>query len=441
MKLTNPITENLFYITPDAKRAFGLERVLPNFFIICARKDSIVDIARKNGVRIFCLEEAIGDLKGGFRSSSQLLAHKKVQSHILENSKGKKSHVLYFKPNLKADVLCRELGYEKVGNSHALNEQFENKVNFFEVSASLVPQNHIKGFVETIGAARFSEITAALGLPFVVQFGHGWAGNTTFRITSEVDFKILAEKFAFTNARFSKYISGKTYLNNCCIYNDRVLKSNPAVQLNDIPLLSNRANVTCGRQWPAPSLTNDQKGTIMAISQKIGEAMMQKGYRGFFGLDFLVEDSSGKVYLSENNARFTASAPFFTKQEILQDTIPLMYFHIAAFLHYDLPSYNVSEFSASQLIIRKDDRMYSPVHKLKTGVYGHVDNALEFKYESYDSEKTANNEMFIHETDAQGPGKIDDELARIEIKKMVLDYPGKLTKDLEKTVKLVRNLM
>jgi len=49
--------ESIFFVSPDVKRGMGLEDVLPHYHIVCTYFDPLIPILRRQGARIFCLEE------------------------------------------------------------------------------------------------------------------------------------------------------------------------------------------------------------------------------------------------------------------------------------------------------------------------------------------------------------------------------------------------
>ncbi len=431
----------LFYISPDIRRALGLELILPNYYIICSFYEPLVNLVRKKGAHVFCLEEELSQLAGDIKNSGQLLENNLVQQFIKEKSGTNQPNLIYFKPSLKLDLLCKQNGYQPLVNSYNLNEQFENKINFFNLTKQYFTQYHIQGEIESLIKSDFKELEHKLGVPFVVQFGHGWAGKTTFIVNDENSFLSLKKRFPGTKVKIVKYIRGFTVLNNCCLYQDQVLVGDLALQLNNIKGLSTNPSVTCGRQWPSSGLTCKQMEIINDISQKLGQLMAKQGYQGFFGLDFLIEDKTGKVYLSENNARFTASTPFYTKIELHADKIPLMAYHLAAFLNLNLKIIkNDKEIVGSQIIIRNNSsQKIAMKDDLKAGIYKLIKNHLEFVIEGYEVNKLNIGEFIIV---PERRGKIieeDEEIARIEIKKAVLNGNYQLIDDIKKIVDIIKN--
>ena len=175
-------SEPVFFVTPDVKRGLGLEDILPEFHLICSYWDDLIPHLRKKGCRIFCLEEERKtQLK--INNSGQLLSQIEVEAYIRENA-SKRPMVPFFKPSLKLDQVIADKGYLPIGSQTEANRRLENKVNLREIMSSL--QSYllpaITGRLQEIS---FKECAGLFGLPFVVQFGFGWAGNTTYFFTKK----------------------------------------------------------------------------------------------------------------------------------------------------------------------------------------------------------------------------------------------------------------
>lgn len=430
----------LFYISPDIKRALGLEEMLKGYTIICSEKNDLVDLVRKKGCTVFCLEEEIGKTAGEYKNTSQILSNEKVNTFIQMKSNGKTPHILYFKPNLKVDFLCEQKGYKKLVNQYELNESFENKINFFELTKTILPQYTLSGWTGKISDFK-SENEKNIQYPFVVQFGHGWAGKTTFVVKNENDLENLRNTFQYTNVKITPFIDGYTILNNCCIYEGHVFVGSPAIQLSGIDALSSNPSVTCGRQWPQTILSKEQVKNIKSISETIGLIMSKKGYKGYFGLDFIVSKKDGKIFISENNARFTASVPFFTKREIAEGKMPLLVYHIAAFMgKKDLKEYDHPEIIGAQIIIRNTKSTPFVIKKeIKQGIFRIKNNTIEFLREGYEINSIKEDEFILSSKSIGTKVNKDEEIARIETKQKVIEKNGILTKDFDQTISLIKS--
>lgn len=423
--MDNLTKESIFYITPDVKRGIGLEGILPNYHIICTYFDPLIPILRNQGANIFCLNEKIGQKAMSFNNSGRLLEDVLVKDYICRNSK-RIPHLLVFKPSIKIDLLCQKEGYVSLVNRAELNDQFEDKINFFCLVKKYFPEFQIPGTVGILEKLKFDALAKQLGLPFVIQFSHGWAGKTTFFITDKRDFIQLVSRFPKTTVKVNKYIDGFTILNNVCIYDGQVLISPSAIQISNIAELLEKPSVTCGRQWPARYLTDSQQEIISKITKKVGIIMHKVGFKGFFGLDFLIDKRNGQIYLSENNARFTASTSFYTKLELGHSLLPLIYYHLAAFLGKKIPvSYEVeSSFVGSQIIFRNSKIDVKLFPNINYGVFQKKEKQL-IRSNYYPQNLTKEEFIFIRRTQKSAKGE-DLELSRIEYRGEVLESENKL---------------
>lgn len=372
------ISEPVFYVTPDPIRAIGLENVLPNFHIVCLDKNDLVDLLKERGVKIFSLEEKIGKDEKVLRNTGSLLSHPLVQDYIKNNAEN--PNILFFKPSKKVETIIKDFGWKSLGNNSELNNLFEDKISFHNFCKSCglpVPQ----GEINYLNKLRWEEFTKNYGEKLVFQFGHGWAGNTTYFINKRSDFDNLISANSNREVRLTKFIEGDTYLNNACVTRERILMSAPALQITAPLGFTLNPGGTCGRVWPAANLSPESLEEINTITLKVGEKMREMGYRGFFGLDFIVDKNTDKVYISENNARLTASTPMYTKLELKHGKIPLLFFHILEFLEKEQPiDLSVSgdeEIRGSELILRNAQKETMTVtNNFPQGIYINEDGKL-----------------------------------------------------------------
>ncbi|OGG19260.1 hypothetical protein A3D78_02630 [Candidatus Gottesmanbacteria bacterium RIFCSPHIGHO2_02_FULL_39_14] len=404
----------IFFVTPDIKRGLGLEDVFPNFHIIVSFWDELIPVLRKKGSRIFCLEE-ISERYSPVNNSGQLLSQDAVLNYIKKASGSSVAQIAFFKPSVKLDEIIKMKGFRKIGNDSALNRQIENKVNLPEflgnMSAYLLP-----GKIGRMTDFSFVEEAGRFNLPLVVQFGFGWAGKNTYFIDKEEEFKRLKKRFPNTLAKVTAQIKALTVLNNCCLYHGQVLISPPALQINGFSLLSQNKAATCGRQWPAVLPDKRMEKEIKDISIRVGDIMNKSGFRGFFGLDFLIEENTGKIYLTEINPRLTASSAFYTYLEKAADCLPLLSYHYAEFSSVDLPlrrENGKSEITGCQLSLRNRETFGKINMPQNFGIYGYQDNKWQIKRVDYNWKELKKSEIIYF---PQNKKLLQSELARIETK-------------------------
>jgi len=410
----NKFDTPIFFVTADVKRGLGLEDVFPDYHIIVSVWDELIPVLRKKGTKIFCLEE-IRPNNSLIMNSGQLLEEKAVLDYIKKESASAVSQIAFFKPSAKLDEIIKMKGFRKVGNDSLTNRYFENKVNMPTVLRGLA-EYLLPGKIKRMAGFSFKEEAERFSLPLVVQFGFGWAGKNTYFIEKEDEFNLLKKRFPHTLAKVTSEIKAITVLNNCCLYHGQVLISPPALQINGFSLLSQNKAATCGRQWPAVLPDIRMEKEIKDISFRVGDIMNKNGFRGFFGLDFLIEENSGKIYLTEINPRLTASSSFFTYLEKATGRLPLLLYHYAEFSSVDLPLMTENgkdEIAGSQLSLRNRETFTKIKLPQNFGIYGFQDNKWRIKRADYNWKEIEKGEIIYFPQKRKLP---ESELARIETK-------------------------
>ncbi len=156
--------------------------------------------------------------------------------------------------------------------------------------------------------------------------------------------------------------------------------------------------------------------------------MVGQGYRGFFGLDFLI-DRRGQIFLSENNARLTASASFYSKVEIKEKRLPLMLFHVLSFFNKKgKTKWGGGRIAGSEVVVRNASSKAVLVKKdFQPGIYAIEGRRLKYIRQAYDIEGAEReNEFFLT---AAAKGRIvnpEMEILRLDSFTRLLDKDGNL---------------
>jgi len=260
------------------------------------------------------------------KNSGKLLSNPKVIDYILKKSQKTKliPAIIPFKPSAKIDLICQKYNWINISNPGPINRFLEDKIKFAKLCQKYKLPT-IPFSLDTFSQKNFLKYQKLYNKKLVLQTHFGWAGNSTFSAESwdEIKDKISSNVIV----KYSPFIqSSYSLLNNCCLTKFGLIQSPPAIQYTGISPYTKNPFTTVGRQWPsfAPQkITNE----INKITEKFGKILKEIGYKGFFGLDFLIYKN--KVFLLECNPRLTASFDFYTKMEQKQNITPLFYFHIA----------------------------------------------------------------------------------------------------------------
>ncbi len=438
--MLDQITRPVFYLTNDVSRAIGLEKLLPNYHIICLDDHPLVDMLQQKGVSVFCLERALKQKNIFLRSSSLIIKHPLVLQFIKEKSGNLKPAILFFKPQKKLEIIAEQNNFQLIGNSRELNQKFEDKINFYQ----LAKENNLPILTSQVLALNDLDLKTAekqFGLPLVVQFGFGWAGNSTFFILDQTDLQKLQQTYGQIKVKISRFIKGITVLNNAVVLPNSILQSQPAIQIKANSSLTSMPGGTGGRQWPVV-LTKDQEYEIEKITQQTGEIMQKSGYLGFFGLDFLVEEQTKKIYLSENNSRLTASATFYTQLQLEQNQIPLLAYHLLSFLApeqiEDVNSLVIEGITGSEIIGRNTNDFAVLIKKsLTPGLYN---QELTLKKASLWLEEKVS-DFWLTAADVDRVVNPEIEMVKINSFEKVVDENGVLLERYNNVVQKIRDTM
>ena len=425
IKNSNPI----FFITPNPNRAIGLEGIIENYCVICSQRSDAVDYFKKNETAVFCLND------NKIKNSGKILFSKKVIDYIRKKSRNKKANIITFKPSPMIQKICAENNFNYLGNDWKLNRKLEDKIEFVEITRKLKIPNADSEIIKL--ERNKCSLNFSKNKKFIIQLARGFSGNSTFLIESENDLNKILKKYENRKIKLSKYLEGETYTVNACVAEGEILISKPIFQITGLSSYNKNSFGTCGNDYVySEKLKKEQRKKIFDYTKKIGGYLKKIGYRGIFGLDFVIDNSD--VNLIEINPRFVASIPFFTKLQIQDKQLPFLLLHILEFLTPSNPplsggEFNLSpplsggkekdfsllkkgfssnfllkninfrewdrknSFSASQLILRNIKNKPIKIKKsLVSGIYGIKNSKLDLKEKTYCiNRKLRNNEFLI----------------------------------------------
>ncbi|MBN1916157.1 ATP-grasp domain-containing protein [Candidatus Dojkabacteria bacterium] len=467
----NKLTRNspIFYVTNDAERALGLEKILNNFHIVCIDHNDMVDYMLNDGVKVFCLEKELGEKNVIFRNSAKLLKHELTQKYIKESSHSG-GFLITFKISTAFEKEAEKLGLKVLNTKANLNRKFENKISQYE---SMSPNGikFPKTIVGELGAIEYSSLLKEIGEEIVIQFDRGHTGSGTFFVRSKGEFSRIVSDFPKRLVRISSKIEGKVFTLNCIATSKATLCAGLSYQITGVEGLTGQEGGTVGNDFYYISKLSEQlKTRIINEAEKIGSKMKKDGYLGFFGIDLIVRGN--EIFVIEINARQPASVSFFNKLQILNDQTPASLYHLAELMgvDYDVEAkmYNTENtqvVKASQIFLRNtENKIFTVCGSVKTGFYRlQSDNSAT----NWDSETVKDNTIFIDEDKdkplvyngegysveqseggfvllTQSKGKYinsGNELARIQLMQKAVDEKGNLLQWIRESLIAVNNYL
>jgi hypothetical protein len=91
----------------------------------------------------------------------------------------------------------------------------------------------------------------------------------------------------------------------------------------------------CGNEIFADSFTRQIRRKARDLTFKFGEQLRKEGYRGYFELDFLIDEDSERLYLGELNPRITGASSMTNHAAFAHADAPLFLFHLLEFSGVD----------------------------------------------------------------------------------------------------------
>lgn len=431
-----------FYVCNDPERAMGLEDLIESMLILSIDDSNLISGIRDAGGKIFSLEEELGELNVLYRNSAKLLQEKSVRNLI---SKKKKRYLQTFKISPRFEKIAESIQAPVLNTPTYQNKMFEEKISQYEILSDK-QINFPETMISRLEDVRYNKLKKKFGKKFVVQFNRGHTGKGTKFVSSKEELSELQNIFPDRFVRISKYVQGNTYTVNACIYRGRVYIGGMSYQITGVKDLTNSEGGTVGNDFSyRGGLGPNSCLQIKRQVERIGEVMRDNGFRGMYGVDFILDERSNP-FIIEVNARQPASIPFYTKLQLQQSQIPLSMLHLMEFLEVaeeiDPDEYSLQAMqpiAAAQVFFRNtSDKPFIVGKNYKTGRYsldsqkGDLElinmEEMRLKYidYAYNINQINNNELLLL-TQKQGkrinPG---NEVFRVQLRQNAVAKEGKL---------------
>lgn len=349
---------------------------------------------------------------------------------------------IVYKSMGKFENICRENGWEFVGNKREIRDKYENKKYFKELLRELgvrtIPGDNYK--IEDLTFEVIKDYFKKYDCHKVVlQIAEAtWGGGTgTFFIETEEDYNTyqkrtveLFEKLKDTEKRIetvnvAPFIEGISSSVPCCATKHGTLVGSIQTQLVDVPevgaKLNSRSGVYSGHDWVVNEFSEKSQNQANEIAKKFGDFIYKEGYKGIFGIDLIV-DKNGEVWPVECNPRETDAFPVILMLQMEKGAIPFQVFHNLEHLGipYDIDFEEINKtyknkYVASQLLIYNRSTKTTVDRKvIKAGVYKFNGETIEYLREGFATWHMENEgEFMITEDVNKSAGNVYDPHERI----------------------------
>jgi predicted SPOUT superfamily RNA methylase MTH1 len=421
-------------------------RLIPAFYLhnyrIIAYKDStdLETIGRYCDVfslqRDYPEEEALPE---DSVDSAFLLRNPRVQQYI-NRSRGR-IHLFVYQSTEEIEDIGRKFGWNIIGNPTTIRREFGHKGEFRRIlkqlDLPLIPGEQISR--DELIRRGYHSLCLSLGKDMVFQLPDitKGGGRGTFFIRSEKDYldflrcisKGSYRGYGVKSVNVAQLIEGFPASVAVCATRYGALISGIQTQVMDIPevLKVRRGNgFFCGHDWTYRRYSTSLQERITKTAQTLSGYMWDRGYRGIFGIDLVVDERAGEVYPVECNTRYTGAFPMLSMHHSKNGAIPMDLFHILEFLDAD---YEIDVEKLNQTYRKRIGGshiiLFNKVHvplkvggNVRSGIYRHVpgEHRIEFIREGLRYEDLNGEDEFILTDGVPCQGNtvvFNDELTRV----------------------------
>ena len=397
----------IYFISATNFNLLGADEWIKGFKFIC-----YIECFDGLHPNVFSPREAMphDEFEGIEDINNYLLGHKEVVDYIERRSVGGRAgKALFLMFDEKTEALARQLGLEVCFPSAKMRNFMDNKVNTNRIAekAGVPCVPNVLSRVKDYGHLR--KVAQQLGEHFVIQTPYGDSGHTTFFISSEADFLEHAEEIVREpEVKIMKRINCRGGAIEACVTRHGTIVAPLMTELVGFKELTPYRGGWCGNEIYADAFTPTIRRKTRGYARQFGDQLRKEGYKGYFELDFLVDQDSGKVYLGELNPRITGASSITNHAVFALADAPLFLFHILEWMDqpYELSVKSLNDRWAraenvdswSQLIIKyTQDSVELVTAAPKSGIWRmRPDGGIEFdRMDTHRRAVESNDEAFF----------------------------------------------
>jgi hypothetical protein len=264
--------------------------------------------------------------------NNYLLQHKEVIDLI--KRRGGKPKVVFLMFDEKTEALAKELGCEVWFPKAKLRTSMDNKIETVRIGNKAGVPSVPNTLSEVKDYAHLKRVCekAGIGHDLVLQSAFGDSGHTTFFIKSEADFRrheheIIGEG----EIKIMKRIDCRGSAIEACATKEGTIVGPLMTELVGFKELTPYRGGWCGNEIFATAFPPKTRQKARELTFKFGEQLRKEGYRGYFELDFLIENKTGEIWLGELNPRITGASSMTNHAAFAHADAPLFLFHLLEF--------------------------------------------------------------------------------------------------------------
>lgn len=264
--------------------------------------------------------------------NNYLLQHKEVNDYVA--GRGGKPVFVFLMFDEETEALAKEIGATIWFPKAKLRSRVDNKIETVRIGNKAGVPSAPNTLAVVEGWRELQEIAeeAGLGEDLVLQSAYGDSGHTTFFVRSEEDFRRHEHEIVGQGEiKIMKRLVCRGSAIEACATKQGTIVGPLMTELVGFGELTPYRGGWCGNEIFATAFPPKTRQRARELTFQFGEQLKKEGYRGYFELDFLIEDRTGDIYLGELNPRITGASSMTNHAAFAHADAPLFLFHLLEF--------------------------------------------------------------------------------------------------------------
>ncbi len=391
----------------------------------------------------------------GIEDINRYLLDSPAFHELLKANQGK-GRALFLFFDEKVEAMCRALGLEIALPESNLVREIDSKIATTQIGnqANVRSVPNVLSKVSSYADLQQIARQGGLGEQLVVQTAYGDSGKTTFFIASEADYLKVAKKIEREEVvKVMRRVNCTGTAIEACATRWGTFVGPLMTELIGIESLTPYPGGWCGNELYREAFSESVRQQIQRKTEALGNALYQRGYRGYFEVDYLIDLDTGEVYLGELNARITGISAMTNMSDFSAGQIPLFLIHLLEYepdieLALDVATFNQAVLAdgatgtAAQVILKYTDEPLTILTDAPvSGVYAlTADDRLVLKQAGHARrDALAADEAYLLRIMAAGEYAYKGgDLAIMFLNRVIRDAQGQLTADGQRWVSALK---
>jgi len=386
----------IYFVSATNFNLLGIDEWVKNFKYI-----SYIDCYDGRHPNVFCPSEMAHDEFQSIEDiNNYLLRHPEVVNYI--EKRGGRPELAFLMFDEKTEEAAKAANWGVCFPAAALRNRVDNKIETVRIGdkAGVPSVPNTLSEVKSYDHLREVAEQAGIGSDLVLQSAYGDSGHTTFFIKSEEDFKEYADDIIGQGEiKIMKRLNCRGSAIEACATRNGTIVGPLMTELVGFPELTPYRGGWCGNEIFANAFTRKVRDQARDYTFKFGEQLIKEGYRGYFELDFLIDQDSNNIYLGELNPRITGASSMTNHAAFAHADAPLFIFHLLEFsdIEFDLDIPELNERwsdpdnidSWSQMVIKHTEDTVELLTDAPQTCIWRMDESGRLKYDRFDYHRRA----------------------------------------------------